>query len=183
MRPKFLLFISVIIISLVLGSLSAVECTGVKTDSGDNATGANLKVSVKEELAKQIFFEIRYVEDPTEKAKLYRKAAEECSGNEFAQEALWKLSQHYVDGFDEPNVKEAIGCLEYFIMMYPDSEWRSNIEFSLLGLYENEKLWTKATTLCEKLITENQNMPNRLKEELLRRHKIAKSGGQTNGKK
>ena len=175
MRHRFLLFASVIIISIVLGSLSAVECTAVKTDNVEREADVNL-ISGKEELARQIFFEIRYVEDPAEKAALYRKAAEECSGTEFAQEALWKLSQHYVDGFDEPNIKEAIGCLEYFIKMYPNSEWRSHVEFSLLGLYENEKLWVKAASLCEKLIAENSNMPNSLKEELLRRYKRAKSG-------
>ena len=176
MRPKLLLFFSVIIISIVLGSLSAVESTG------DKSTAENLIISEKEELAKQIFFEIRQVEDPAEKAMLYRKAAEECSGTESAQEALWKLSQLYLDGFDEPNVKEAIGCLEYFIKIYPDSEWRSHVEFSLLGLYENEKLWTKAATLCDKLIAENPNLPNRLKEELLKRYKSEKNR-QANDKK
>ncbi|MCL2767393.1 MAG: hypothetical protein FWE49_01485 [Synergistaceae bacterium] len=174
MRPKLLLFISVVFISFALNMAAVVMSAGNDADQGDKSTSASLNDIGKEEMAKQILFEIRNVDDPAAKAMLYRKLAEECSSTEFAQEALWKLSQLHLDGFDEPNVNEAIGCLERFIKIYPDSEWRSHVEFSLLGLYENEKLWAKTAGLSEKLIAENPNMPNRLKEELLRRYKAAK---------
>ena len=175
-RELCLLFLGVAIVNFTLISLSTVETAEKKADIGNILTAANLNGSGKEELAKQIFFEIRHVEDPTEKATLYRRIADECSGTEFAQEALWRLSQLYLDDFDEPDVKNAIGSLEFFIKTYPESEWRSHIEFHLLGLYENEKLWIKAISLCEKLISENPDMPNRLKQELLKRYNAAKEG-------
>ncbi|MCL1940866.1 MAG: tetratricopeptide repeat protein [Synergistaceae bacterium] len=159
---QYLFFSSVIMISFILFAASGAEFSPADPDPE------------KEELAKRIFFEIRHVEDPAEKAKLYRKAADECAGTELAQEALWRLSQLYLSGFDEPDVNQAIACLERFVKTYPDSEWRSHAEFSLLGLYENEKLWGKAVALCEKLMEENPDMPRRMKEELQRRFKAAK---------
>ena len=159
---QILFFSSVVMISFILFAASGAEFSPAGQDPE------------KEELAKRIFFEIRQTEEPGEKAKLYRKAADECAGTELAQEALWRLSQLYLSGFDEPDVKEAIGCLERFIKMYPDSEWRSHAEFSLLGLYEYEKLWGRAAALCEKLMTEDPDMPRRMKEELQRRLKAAK---------
>ena len=171
MRLKqYLLFFSVVIISFILNLYTFTETAGNATNTGDKSAATNLENSRKEELAKQIFFEIRHVEDPAEKAMLYRRIADECSGTEPAQEALWRLSKVYLDDFDEPNVKDAIASLERFIRTYPGSEWRSHVEFSLLGLYENEKLWEKAAGLCEKLIAENPDMPSRLKQELLKRY-------------
>jgi tetratricopeptide (TPR) repeat protein len=177
MRLKlyFLLF-CVTLISFVLHLSSIfVETAGNTVGYGDKSTTTSSDHSEKEDLAKQMFFEIRQVDDPTEKAVLYRKIVDECSGIELAEEALWRLSQLYLNDFDEPNAKEAIGCLERFIKSYPDSEWRSHVEFSLLGLYESEKLWKKVISLCEKIIEENPNMPSRLKEELLRRYRAAKN--------
>lgn len=173
---QLLLYLSVVIISFILYLFSAVnEAAENIVDAGEKSTAVSLDYSGKEELAKQILFEIRHVDDVAEKAGLYRKIADECSGTEFAQEALWKLSQLYLDDFDEPNVKESISCLERFIKSYPDSGWRSHVEFNLLGLYENEKSWKKVVVLCEKLMAENPNMPNRVKEELMKRYKAAKA--------
>jgi|GEM_PF-2107014 len=170
------LLLSVVIIGFILHSLSLlVETAGNKVNAGDNSSIVSAGNSEKEDLANHIFYEIRNVEKPEEKAVLYRKVADECPGTELAQEALWRLSQLYLDDFDEPNVKEAINCLERFIKSYPDSDWRSHVEFSLLWLYEGEKLWDKMTGLCEKIISENPNMPGRLKEELMRRYNAAKS--------
>jgi hypothetical protein len=169
------LLLSVAIIGFILHSFSIfAETSGSKVDTEDKFAVTSLDNSDKEELAKQIFFELRHVEKPAEKAMLYRKVVDECSGIELAQEALWKLSRLYLDDFDEPNVKEAIGCLEQFIKLYPYSEWRSHVEFSLLGLYESEKSWRKVVSLCEKIMNEDKNIPVRLREELLRRSKAAK---------
>jgi len=178
-KQYFLLFISAVIIGIILHlSLIFVETAGNKVDlenklmivnSGRADATININSPDKEDLAKQIFFEIRHTEDPAEKAKLYRKIADECSGIELAQEALWRLCELYLDDFDEPNVKEAISCLEQIIKIYPNSEWRSHVEFRLLGLYEHEKLWEKMTRLREKIIKDNPNMPSSLKEELLKR--------------
>ena len=161
------LLLSAVIIGLTL------HLSSVFIETAENE--AHSEISDKEDLAKRIFFEIRHVDNPTEKAELYRKAADECSETEFAQEALWRLSQLYINDFDEPNVKEAIDCLEYFIKTYPESEWRSHVEFSLFGLYEKEGLWSKAVALCEKLMAENPDMPSGLKEELSRRYNAAKA--------
>jgi len=180
-KQYFLLSISVVIIGIILHLSSVfVETAGNKVDLENKSsiinldrtdTVTNINSPDKEDIAKQIFFEIRHTEDPAEKAILYRKIAEECSGIELAQEALWRLSELYLDDFDEPNVKEAIGCLEQIIRIYPNSEWRSHVEFRLLGLYEHEKLWEKMTALREKIIKDNPNMPSSLKEELLKRYK------------
>ena len=186
MRLKlFFMVISVIFISfaLILSS-TIIETSENKVDSegktvvinvdNSNPVVISMDNSYKEELANQIFFEIRYVDEPEEKAVLYRKVADECRGIEHAQDALWRLSQLYLNDFDVPNVKEAIGCLEQFIQLYPNSDWRSHVEFSLLGLYENEKLWEKVITLCEKIIKDDSNMPSRIKEGLTERYMAAK---------
>ena len=177
MRLKLcFLLLSVVIIGFILHSLSIfAETAGSKDNAENNSLVASVENSEKEDLANQIFYEIRNVEKPEEKAVLYRKVVDECPGAELAQEALWRLSQLYLDDFDEPNVKEAIGCLELFIKSYPDSDWRPHVEFSLLWLYESEKLWEKMTGLYEKIVSENPNMPSRLKEELLTRYNAAKA--------
>jgi tetratricopeptide (TPR) repeat protein len=179
-RYKLLLFIlSIVVISFILHISSVyVETAENIINSEDKLTVDSLDSSKKEDLAKHIFFEIRFVDDPAKKAELYKRIADECSGTEFAQEALWRLSQLYLNDFDEPNIKEAINSLERFINSYPKSDWRAHVEFSLIGLYENAKMWKKVIGLCEKVIKENPNMPSKLKEELLRRHKAAKANPQ-----
>ena len=170
-----LLVLSTVCISfIIIISSTIIETAENIVDSVDEIPITNTNISDKEELAKHIFFEIRHVESPAEKALLYRKITDECSGIVNAQEALWRLSELYLNDFDEPNVKEAIGCLEEFTKLYPDSEWRSHVEFSLLGLYENEKAWAKVVKLCEKILKEDSNMPRNLKEELIRRQKEAR---------
>jgi len=185
----FFLILGVIFISFALNLSSSIIETAEnknKIDSGDksvvisadNSSKADAPSktdnSYKEELANQIFFEIRHVDDPAEKAILYRKVADECRGIEHAEEALWILSQLYLNDFEVPNVKEAIACLEQFIKLYPNSEWRSHVEFSLLGLYENEEFWEKVIVLCEKIIKDDSNMPSRIKEGLTERYMAAK---------
>lgn len=171
-----LLFLSAVFISFIINlSSTIIETAENKADSGDVNIVMSPKDLEKEELAKQIFFEIKQVDNPAEKAVLYRKITDECSGIALAQEALWRLSELYLNDFDEPNVKESIGCLEKFIKLYPDSEWRYHVEFSLLGLYENEESWDKVVRLTEKILKEDSNMPRNLKEELIRRQKTAKN--------
>ncbi|MCL1875180.1 MAG: hypothetical protein FWF87_02840 [Synergistaceae bacterium] len=171
-----LLLLSAVCISLIINfSSTIIETAENKADSVDEITAISPNNSDKEEFAKQMFFEIRHVENPAEKAVLYRKITDECSGIALAQEALWKLSELYLNDFDEPNIKESIGCLENFLELFPDSEWRSHVEISLLGLYENEKAWNKVVILCEKILKEDSNMPRNLKEELIKRQNTAKN--------
>jgi tetratricopeptide (TPR) repeat protein len=177
LKQYFLLSICVIVISFILHLSSVFVETAGNKETAENKIDSENKLTItspdrpdKEDLAKQIFFEIRHVDDPAEKAGLYRRIIDECSGIVLAQEALWRLAELYLDDFDEPNVKEAIACLEQFIRIYPDSEWRSHVEFRLLGLYENEKLWEKMTGLYNKIINENPNMPGSLKDELFKRY-------------
>lgn len=125
-------------------------------------------------LALQLIFEAGRVEAPDEKATLYRRTADECGDTPLAQEALWRLSQLYVDGFDEPKMKEAVSCLEEFTGKYPHSEWLSNVEMTLLGYYESEKLWKKFVSLGQKIL-EDKNMPKKYKDEIATRVHAARA--------
>lgn len=134
---------------------------------------AHAEPADKDDLAVTLLYSAARAEKPEEKAAFFKQTADECAGTPFAPEALWRLSQLYVDGFDEPDIKNAAKALERFCSEYPQSEWLFNVQMTLLGYYENLKDWKNYTALSGKIL-ENKSVPQNLRDDIARKHTEAK---------
>lgn len=162
METVFKKIIICLTFSLIL-AYSAVSAANESADKGQD----------KQELALHLLYEAARTEIPTEKAALFTKIADECNGTEYAPEALWRLSILYVEGFDEPDIPNAVKALERFMSEYPGSEWAFNVQMRLLGYYESQKDWAKYDALRTKVL-ESNNIPQEIRDELSRINTEAK---------
>ena len=77
---------------------------------------------------------VRLLEDQVkEREALYREIVKSCPKTEAAEEALWALSNLYLDAFPEPQEQTAQEVLELLLARYPDSRWGLQVRSRLIS--------------------------------------------------
>ena len=87
-----------------------------------------------------------------ERESLYHEIVESCPATEEAEEALWALSNIYLDAFPEPQEQTAQEVLELFLDRYPDSAWGLQVRGRLILLYSGTEKRERAAELCRELL-------------------------------
>ena len=87
-----------------------------------------------------------------ERESLYHEIVESCPATEEAEEALWALSNLYLDAFPEPKEQAAQEVLELFLDRYPDSAWGLHVRSRLILLYSGTDKRERAAELCRELL-------------------------------
>lgn len=87
-----------------------------------------------------------------ERESLYHEIVESCPATEEAEEALWALSNIYLDAFPEPQEQTAREVLELFLDRYPDSAWGLQVRGRLILLYSGTEKRERAAELCRELL-------------------------------
>ena len=87
-----------------------------------------------------------------ERESLYHEIVESCPATEEAEEALWALSNIYLDAFPEPQEQTAQEVLELFLDRYPDSAWGLQVRSRLILLYSGTERRERAAELCRELL-------------------------------
>ena len=83
-----------------------------------------------------------------ERESLYQEILESCPATKEAEEALWALSNLYLDAFPEPKEQAAQEVLELFLDRYPDSAWGLQVRGRLILLYSGMEKRERAAELC-----------------------------------
>ncbi|NLL36925.1 MAG: hypothetical protein GX256_05320 [Fretibacterium sp.] len=91
--------------------------------------------------------------DVEAREELYLTLVRENSDPLAAQEALWALSELYLDDFEEPREDEAREMLELFLERYPSSHWRFQVKSRLVALYQSSDNPERRAVLCEELLS------------------------------
>ena len=95
----------------------------------------------------------RLVEDQVkERETLYDEIVKSCPKTEAAEEALWALSNLYLDAFPEPQERKAQEALELLLKRYPDSIWGIQVRSRLVLLYSETEHRKRAAELCRELL-------------------------------
>ena len=87
-----------------------------------------------------------------ERESLYQEIVESCPATREAEEALWALSNLYLDAFPEPKEQSAQEVLELFLDRYPDSAWGLQVRGRLILLYSGTEKRERAAELCRELL-------------------------------
>lgn len=87
-----------------------------------------------------------------ERESLYYEIVKSCPETEAAEEALWALSNLYLDAFPEPREPMAQEVLELFLAHYPDSRWGLQVRSRLILLYSGTQKRRRAAELCQELL-------------------------------
>ena len=87
-----------------------------------------------------------------ERESLYQEIVESCPATREAEEALWALSNIYLDAFPEPKEQAAQEVLELFLDRYPDSVWGLHVRSRLILLYSGTEKRERAAELCRELL-------------------------------
>ena len=87
-----------------------------------------------------------------ERESLYQEILESCPATKEAEEALWALSNLYLDAFPEPKEQAAQEVLELFLDRYPDSAWGLHVRSRLILLYSGTDKRERAAELCRELL-------------------------------
>lgn len=87
-----------------------------------------------------------------ERESLYYEIVKSCPETEAAEEALWTLSNLYLDSFPEPREQMAREVLELFLAHYPTSRWGVQVRNRLVLLYEGTENRSRVVELCRELL-------------------------------
>ena len=93
-----------------------------------------------------------------ERESLYQEIVESCPATREAEEALWALSNLYLDAFPEPKEQSAQEVLELFLDRYPDSVWGLHVRSRLILLYSGTEKRERAAELCRELLGQREEM-------------------------
>ena len=93
---------------------------------------------------------------------LYLRLIDECPETEAAEEALWALTNLYLDDFDEPQPDKARQVLERFLERHPSSPWLPHVESRLLWLYEGTENHARVLELFENVLKHDMPIVSRL---------------------
>jgi len=117
-------------------------------------------------LAKALFEQIRQADtyDLTTIERLYLEVMEKCPETDQAQESYWRLSNLYLQAYDDPKYPEARALLERFLARYPDSEGVPLVKRRLAFVYEEMKDWPKTVEIYSELFAAPEVPPEVLQE-------------------
>jgi tetratricopeptide (TPR) repeat protein len=104
-------------------------------------------------LAKALFDQIQQADtyDLTTIERLYLEVMEKAPETDQAQESYWRLSNLYLQAYDDPKYPEARALLERFLARYPDSEGVPLVKRRLAFVYEEMKDWPKTVEIYSEL--------------------------------
>jgi len=104
-------------------------------------------------LAKALFDQIREADtyDLATIERLYHEVMEKCPETDQAQESYWRLSNLYLQAYDDPKYPEARALLERFLTRYPDSDGVPVVKRRLAYVYEEMKDWPKTVEIYSDL--------------------------------
>ncbi len=126
---------------------------------GDCEQGQKKKLTIEEQekLAREIFQQLAKTDsDRTDVViKLYQRVIDECPDTERAQEAYWRLSNLYLQAYEQPQYDKIVTLLEEAIKRYPNTQATPHYKQRLLRAYEETKQWQKAVDLYEEALKTN----------------------------
>ena len=142
----------------IFGQQSTIPSQSVSAEESTEKGGVTepVKLSLEEqevratELFNQIIETDNYEFDTIE--RLYLQVIEECPDTEKAEESYFRLSNLYRMGFDPPEYTKLRQLLEEFLVRYPDSEGRAEMQDRLLKAYENSGQWDKVVAIYDEII-------------------------------
>ncbi|MFQ3573355.1 MAG: tetratricopeptide repeat protein [Thermodesulfovibrionales bacterium] len=119
--------------------------------------GKRLTLKEQERLAKDLFLKMSKTDASDTKVfiELYGRVIDECPDTERAQEAYWRLSNLYLQAFDQPQYDKIARLLEEAVKKYPNTPATPHYKQRLLRAYEATKQWQKAVALYEEALIGN----------------------------
>ena len=122
------------------------------------ASGAEAALGAAEQEQRALEIRLAIARLPEDQVKereaLYREIVKSCPKTEAAEEALWALSNLYLDAFPEPREQTAQEVLELLLARYPDSRWGLQVRSRLVLLYSGTERRRRAAELCRELLNQ-----------------------------
>lgn len=127
---------------------------------GDCLKSNKLSIEEQEKLARELFIQMSKADkyDTELFIKLYNRVINECPDTEKAQEAYWRLTNLYLQAFDEPDYAKIVELLEDAVKKYPNTSATQHYKQRLLLAYVESKQWGKAIGLYEETINKNPDI-------------------------
>ncbi|MBI3037818.1 hypothetical protein HYY75_02025 [bacterium] len=124
---------------------------------------AKLSLAEQEKLALKLYDEMFHA-DKWEFdifVKAHKEVIEKCPDVELAQESCWRLSNLYLQGYDEPDYDGIIEVLGHLIKNYPNSPFLPDAKNRLLNAFQSTGRSDKVVELYEELFKLNPQPSDR----------------------
>jgi len=138
---------------IFVASMTGISCksagdrpTTVSQDAGENTR--ELSVEEQDKMALEVFQKVfTLIEDSSREAvlpqmeALYLDLIQKYPKAKLAQESYWRLALMYTNDFNPPAYEKIEGLYGRFISLYPDSQFRAEIDDAISNCYSRNGKW------------------------------------------